>query len=424
MQVTDNLMPVIASPANLLQAWRAIRSNVPKYRRKKCVGPDGISLLDFEEDLQCQLSVLRYRLMKGKYHPTQPVFFDLPKKAGGIRRIAVLSIADRVAQRAVQQVIEPFWEEVFLDCSFGYRPGLGVEDALKRVLRLRNLGNAWVVNGDIDGFFDHLDQGLLLRYLSRKVKDRRVIGLVASWLDVGTVQSELSEGEPRPPEPLLSAPLSWLEEQVDRKGQQSAEGDGMSGDARFGDFSEGQRTDGFAPNILVKQTLRQAAAGGLMAVSGFARPLAQQSVGFLRNALLTPGFRKKMLQVLLGTGCVAVAGAAVAGYLLCNRSAPARRGILQGSPLSPLLANVYLHPFDRKLSRKGYHLVRYADDWLLLTGTEDQALQGYNDAVIALAGLRLRINDQKTSVISPQEDFTWLGKDVSATASSRSRLAR
>ena len=420
MSKTENLMPMIASPANLLQAWRAIRGNIPKHRHGKCVGPDGVSLADFERDLQCQLSVLRYELIKRKYQPKQPVFFSAPKKDGGERTIAVLAIVDRVAQRAVQQVIEPFWEQVFLPCSFGYRPGLSTKKAVDYASHLRKIGNTWVVNGDIDGFFDSLDQKLLIRRFQSRIKDAQVTDLVQSWLQAGSVKTQItnlmdSAWKTHHRFDIPSA-MSWLDRNiVSNFGREQVESNEFVDNQAVSletNPPSNMMYQSPATQALLKQIIRQTLAGGLMAASGYARPLAGQAITGLSHLLFSSSAKKMLTKVLLGTTCAAIAGSAIAGYFVMANGFGDEKGVLQGSPLSPLLANIYLHPFDSALVQSGYHLVRYADDWLIMASTEEQALQSYNEAIRCLARLRLKINQEKTSIVSPQENLSWLGSEI------------
>jgi RNA-directed DNA polymerase len=420
MNKTDDLMPIIASPANLLQAWRGIRGNIPKYRHHKCVGPDGISMADFEQDLQCQLSVLRYELLKGRYQPKQPVFFSTAKKDGGERMIAVLAISDRVAQRAVQQVIEPFWEQVFLPCSFGYRPGLSVKNAIEHASHLRKLGNNWVVNGDIDGFFDNLDQKLLIKNFQSRISDDRVVELMRSWLNVGAVKTHITQEMDHASKDhhVLGLPSAktWLDTRMDVTSHQGRQEWEQLSQLQPQDFDRFSPTDAMyqtpTTQVLLKQVMRQILAGGLMAASGYAKPLTAQAFNALRSLVIAPASKAALTKVLLGTSCAAIAGTAVAGYFVMANNPHNEKGVLQGSPLSPLLANIYLHPFDCGLVRNGYHLVRYADDWLVMSSTEEQAFQAYNEAIRFLARLRLKINQEKTTIISPQDNFHWLGSEI------------
>jgi len=125
----------------------------------------------------------------------------------------------------------------------------------------------------------------------------------------------------------------------------------------------------------------------------------------------TPAARRLFKRGAKTTGGLAGAAAVAAliAYFLQHKAGPAPTGVLQGSPLSPLLANIYLHTFDCLMLRRRHHLVRYADDWLILCASQSTAEKAYNDAVIALARLDLKINREKTHIRSPDEPFNWLG---------------
>jgi retron-type reverse transcriptase len=103
------------------------------------------------------------------------------------------------------------------------------------------------------------------------------------------------------------------------------------------------------------------------------------------------------------------AAAAVTPYFMNRTAGPAPVGVLQGSPLSPLLANIYLHPFDVSLSMAGHRLARFADDWVILCPTQDQAEAAYNDALRSLSRLHLKVNPSKTGILSPDQQLEWLG---------------
>ncbi len=196
--MTDKLMEQIAAPENLLSAWRAVRGNIPKYRRERASGPDGVSLAEFERELQPQLAALRDMLLRGRYYPMPPARFKLPKRGGGERVIAVLAVRERVAQRAAQQVLEPLWEPEFLPCSFGFRPGASIEQAVTYIHEQRQHGERWVVDGDIAACFDSLDHDILMARIQEKARDRRVLKLAQNWLDAGLMQSGLpAEADPQ-----------------------------------------------------------------------------------------------------------------------------------------------------------------------------------------------------------------------------------
>ena len=196
MHTQEKLMESIAAPENLLTAWRTVRGNIPRYRRERSAGPDGVTLAEFERDLPAQLSVLRHLLLKGRYQPQRPGLFSSQKANGGQRQIALLNVADRVAQRAAQQVIEPLYEPAFLPCSFGFRPGRSIQDAVYCARRLRGHGYAWVVDGDIAACFDSLDHRLLMQQVGKRICDERVLELVHKWLGIGILNPGLPTPQP------------------------------------------------------------------------------------------------------------------------------------------------------------------------------------------------------------------------------------
>lgn len=131
----------------------------------------------------------------------------------------------------------------------------------------------------------------------------------------------------------------------------------------------------------------------------------------LRGLVGTPAGRRLLRSGSLVTGGLAGAAAvaALAAYLMNRRAGPAPVGVLQGSPLSPLFANVYLHPFDAALTGHGLHLARFADDWVITSPGQEHAERSYNEALRSLAKIRLKINPQKTRILPPEEKLEWLG---------------
>lgn len=414
--MTDKLMEQIAAPENLLAAWRAVRGNIPKYRRQKAAGPDGVTLNEFERELQPQLSALRDMLMSGRYYPVPPARFKLPKRGGGQRIIAVLPIRERVAQRAAQQVLEPLWEPEFLPCSFGFRPGASIEQAVSYVNELRQQGERWVVDGDIAACFDSMDHDIMMRRVQSKVRDRRVLRLMQNWLDAGLMQSGLpTDADPQAAidahkrKKFVQEGMGWVLQEV--VGESDEYGDDVVSPAG----PAYPYLPGYTPKRYLGLMARKTLVGTVMLGSGFIRShaenLARHTAGLVKGVVGTPAGRRLLKNSSLAVGGLAgvAAAGAVAAWLLNRRAGPAPVGVLQGSPLSPLLANVYLHPFDEQILANGYHLARFADDWVITSPERNQAEHSYNDALRALARIRLRINPQKTKILPPEEKLEWLG---------------
>jgi RNA-directed DNA polymerase len=433
--MTEKVLELIAAPENLLSAWRAVRGNIPKYRRKRASGPDGVSLAEFEQDLTAQIKVLRSMLMKGRYQPVQPSYFSIPKANGQQRVLAILSVRDRVAQRAAQQVLEPMWEPDFLPCSFGFRPGVSLDQAVTFAQRTRSEENRWVVDGDIAACFDTLDHDLLLGFLNHKIKDKRVISLLHGWLDVGVMQM----GPPQQVDMQYAKRVESMKGYVKQGVGWVLESFAQRADpyARYGgysyydepaaypeaDFDPANPPSPYPERDLVvsqmKQTaIRQAVVSGAVFSFGFLRSrlggALTKAGSVLKIAVSTPAGRRLLKRNAWAVGGFAgvAALAAVTAYLMNRKAGPAPLGVLQGSPLSPLLANIYLHPFDVNIMNAGHRLARFADDWVILCPTQEKAETAYNDALRSLSRLHLKVNPEKTRILSPEQELEWLGSVI------------
>lgn len=428
--MTTKMLELIAAPENLLSAWRSVRGNIPKYRRQRASGPDGISLAEFEKDLPAQLKVLRDMLMKGRYQPEPPAYFSVPKRNGGERLLAILSVRDRVAQRATQQILEPLWEPDFLPCSFGFRPGISLSHAIAFVQEMRPQ-NGWVVDGDIAACFDTLDHDLLMKFIHHKIRDERVLSLMQAWLDVGIMQA----GPPQNVDMQFAKRIEAFKDYA-RKGfdwimDSVAQQNDPYGYGRYAMYDDPASYSKPEPGLLDQNSaypgrdslesgmrrmaLRQVISSGLMIGMGFVRARAAglftKAGEASRIVLSSPAGRRLLKRSAVATGGLAglAAVAAVTAYLLNRKAGPSPAGVLQGSPLSPLLANVYLHPFDINLTTAGHHLARFADDWVILCPTQDQAETAYNDAIRMLGKLHLKANLDKTHILPPDQQLEWLG---------------
>jgi len=179
------LLEAIADPTNLARAWARVRANAG------AAGIDGQSVYAFDADAEHQLASLRRRLLSAERYVPPPVRrVDIPKPDGRTRPLGIPTVADRVVQQATRAVIEPLFEQHFLPCSFGYRPGRSAQGAVWWVREAINRGDGWVAEFDIMGFFDHLQHGRLLREVAKEVDDPEVIGLIRRWLRAGVCTDE------------------------------------------------------------------------------------------------------------------------------------------------------------------------------------------------------------------------------------------
>lgn len=160
----------------LRRAWQQLKANGGGP------GVDGVDIASFEARLKEHLAVLQAELSQGSYRP-QPVRRVLiPKRNEGLRPLAVWTLRDRLAQRAVLNAVEPLFEPLFLPCSHGFRPGRSVQTAAEMVGAARDEGLRWVLDADIKECFENIDPVLLMRLVRRRLKDKRLLGLIDCWL--------------------------------------------------------------------------------------------------------------------------------------------------------------------------------------------------------------------------------------------------
>jgi group II intron reverse transcriptase/maturase len=260
---------------SLHRAWLAIK------RAGGGAGVDGVTLAKFAHDLESALATLRTELVNGSYRPQPVKRIMVPKRGEGLRPLALWALRDRIAQRAVYELIAPTFEPDFLPVSFGFRPGFKVQDAIDQVAEHRDQNLRWVVDADIDSCFDSIDSRRLEKLVSRRLRHRLLCHYIRGWLQAGIFNSA----------------------------------DGM----------------------------------------------------------------------------------------------PQKTGASQGSVLSPLLANIYLHEFDQEMLRQKLALVRYADDFVICCRRKGDAEQVLGQALRALRQLDLGLNEHKTRLVHFDEGFSFLG---------------
>ena len=187
-----SLVDKVYKRKNLELAWIQVRSN------DGAGGVDGQSLADFEEVLDEQLDQLSQQLRTGTYQPL-PVRRQLIPKAGQpgkFRPLGIPTIYDRVCQQALLNRLEPIFEPVFDDASFGYRKGRSTKDALRKIWKELDAGAEWIVDADLKDFFGSVDHEKLLTLVAQRVSDGRVLRLIRGMLKAGV----LAEGQRLPTE--------------------------------------------------------------------------------------------------------------------------------------------------------------------------------------------------------------------------------
>ncbi len=172
------------------------------YRRTRkdgAVGIDGVTAEQYEADLEANLWSLLERFKSGRYRApaVRRVHIPKPGKANKTRPIGIPTLEDKVLQRAVLMVLEPVYEQDFLDCSYGFRPGRSAHQALDALWRgLMAMGGGWIIDLDIQSFFDNVDCGHLRSFLDRRVRDGVIRRAIGKWLNAGVMES----GEVRHPD--------------------------------------------------------------------------------------------------------------------------------------------------------------------------------------------------------------------------------
>ena len=274
----DGLCRRIARQDNLALAWKAVSS-----RKPGSPGIDGQTIRAFGENLPQELRALSTELTHATYRPCPLRCVQRRKQGGGRRQLAIPAVRDRVAQRAMAQILELLVDPELTRWSFAYRGGQGCHEAISEVDALLAAGRTWILRADVKDCFDTI-----------------------------------------PHQPLL---------------------------ARLAAIVDGE----------------------------------EALLETVRRVIASPRLRGRSMQF-------------------------PKLGVPQGSPLSPLLANLYLDPVDRALRGSGFRYLRYADDILVACESQGQARQAGNLLASEIAGVRLQLNDEKSRIIdSAAEPFEFLG---------------
>ena len=218
-----SLWEVFLSRENLARALRRVERNAG------AAGIDGMATDELRPWLHEHWPSVRSRLDAGSYRPQPVRRVVIPKPSGGTRYLGVPTALDRLIQQALLQVLTPVFDPCFHDCSFGFRPGRSAQQAVERARQSIQDGAAWVVDVDLDSFFDRVGHDALMARLARRVDDKQVLRLVRRYLEAGVmadgVKQEVEEGTPQgsPLSPLLgNVMLDDLDWELDRRGHRFA----------------------------------------------------------------------------------------------------------------------------------------------------------------------------------------------------------
>lgn len=206
METRKSYYSVLCTEEFLFEAWKAIKS------KNASGGIDGITLACFDDNLQTYISELSNDLKAGTWSPEPYLSIEIPKKKSEVRKLGLLSVKDKIVQCAIKTLVEPLFENIFMDSSYGYRPNKGHTKAVRRALsECCKKKNKWVLRLDIDNYFDTINHHLLAARLHALIPDEEIVRLIMLSVQMGIVNKHLKwsdnlEGVPQGAilSPLLS----------------------------------------------------------------------------------------------------------------------------------------------------------------------------------------------------------------------------
>jgi len=214
----DDLMERVVERENCLRALKRVRKN------KGSPGIDGMGVDGLPAHLRENWERIRAELLAGSYRPTAVRRHEIPKSGGGVRQLGIPTVLDRFIQQAILQVLQPIFDPTFSEHSYGFRPGRRAHDAVCQAQRYVQSGRRWVVDVDLEKFFDRVNHDVLMARLAKRMEDRRLLRVIRRYLEAGImadgVVMERHEGTPQggPLSPLLA---NVLLDEVDRMLEES-----------------------------------------------------------------------------------------------------------------------------------------------------------------------------------------------------------
>jgi len=217
--ISEQWMEEVCGRENCKQALARVKAN------KGSPGVDRMTVQQLPEFLKQQWPTLREQLLSGTYKPQPVKRVEIPKPDGGVRKLGIPTVLDRFVQQAVMQVLQRKWDRTFSEHSYGFRPGRSAHQAVAQAQQYIAEGYRWVVDLDLEKFFDRVNHDKLMAKIAARVSDKRMLKLVRAFLTAGVLEGELvnpvEEGTPQggPLSPLLSnIVLDEFDREVERRG--------------------------------------------------------------------------------------------------------------------------------------------------------------------------------------------------------------
>ena len=217
--IGEQLMEEVCERENCKQALARVKAN------KGSAGVDGMTVQQLPEHLKQYWPAIREQLLSGTYGPQPVKRVEIPKPDGGVRKLGIPTVLDRFIQQAAMQVLQRKWDRTFSDHSYGFRPGRSAHQAVEAAQQFIAAGYRWVVDLDLEKFFDRVNHDKLMAKIAERVSDKRLLQLIREFLRAGVMEGGLvgpvDEGTPQggPLSPLLSnIVLDEFDRELERRG--------------------------------------------------------------------------------------------------------------------------------------------------------------------------------------------------------------
>lgn len=216
---TSMLLEEVLERNNMLLALKRVISNKGSH------GVDGMKIDELREHIKKHWDTIKAKILESKYNPSPVRRVEISKVDGGVRLLGIPTVQDRLIQQAIAQVLSRIYEPLFSNNSFGFRPRRGAKDAVTKSKQYINEGNRWVIDMDLEKFFDKVNHDILMGKLEKKIKDKRLLSLIRKYLKSGILINGVSvtsaEGTPQggPLSPLLAnIMLDELDKELEKRG--------------------------------------------------------------------------------------------------------------------------------------------------------------------------------------------------------------